>query len=225
MNINIDASQLIKALKIYRIARKDKSYSYIVNRALQNVCGMVIKPTPKADAGKIAREMGQAGTVIAYKTRSGAYKKYKKPRRLWGQFEGTFAARIINKRLRMKGEPMLFGAEMEKKALRMVNARLRSIAFIKSGWLPAFEHFSKIIDKPLRIMKEGKVVGVPKGWAVSAPKGTAITKGIAANNAQGAEKVGTFAAEYAVNETARDMIGWSTDRLREDARKSGFRVK
>lgn len=224
MNVSIDTSSLDRALKLYKQARKGKTYAYCVNRALQNVTARAIGPTPKADAAKIAWQMGQVGTQIAYRDRKGNLKRYKTPKRIYN-FANSFAARIINKRLRDTGQKMVFGAEMEKRAKAMVGARLRSVAFIKSGYIPALALLSRLIDKPMRILRDGRVVGVPKGWAIPAPKGTAVTFGEVANNAKGASKVGVTAAQQAVNETARDMIGWATDRLREDARKAGLRVK
>lgn len=226
MKVAIDTSSLDRALKLYKQARKGKSYAYCVNRALQNVAGRAIGPTPKANPDKIAATMASVTWMdIAYYDRKGNYKRRKRPKRYSLYNSDSFAGRIINKRHKTKGEPLVWGDELQAEAKRMVAARIRAVNFIKSGWLPSYNKLSKLIDKPIRIKREGRIVGVEKGWAIPAPKGSAVTVGEIANNAQGAAKVATFAAEYAVNETARDMIGWATDRLREDARKSGLRVK
>lgn len=223
MQTTIDTSALDKAIAIYKRARLNKTYSYCVNRALQNVTARAIGPTPKADGNRIAWIMGQVGTQIAYTDRKGRLKRYKTPKRVY-DFANSFAARIINKRRKTVGKELLFGAEMDKEARKMVGARLRSVAFIKSGYLPALKLLSRLIDKPLRILKEGRVVGVDKGWAIAAPKGTAVTVGEVANNAKGASKVGFAAAQKAVLDTAADMTKWATEQHVKEARKAGFRA-
>lgn len=222
--MQVDTKKLVEAIRLHRRIRKNRTYSYIANKAIQNVVGHAFKPTPKADAGRIAWQMGQVATKIGFVDRRGNWKRYKTPRRVY-EFEGSFAARIINKRRRDAGKEMLFGKEMDSAARRMVGARLRSVAFIKSGWIPAFSQLSRLVGRAIRLKPDGKVVGVDKGWAQPAPKGTEVAVASAFNNAKGAGRVGIAALQASVNYVAADMIRWATDELRKGAREAGFRVR
>lgn len=224
MNMQVDTSRLMRAINIHRRIRKDRTYSYITNRAIQNVIGHAFAPTPKADSNKIAWQMGQVSTKIAYVTRKGEWKRYKKPKKVY-QFDDTLAARIVNARRRDSGKPMIFGKEMEENAKRLIAYKLRSVAFIKSGWIPAYNHFSRAIGRPTKYKGDGRVYGVPKGGATPAPKGTAVTVATAWNNARAAGKIGFAALQTSTNYVVRNMIEWATDELRKGARAAGFRVR
>lgn len=83
---------------------------------------------------------------------------------------------IINKR-RGKGRG-LYGKAMQVAAQRAFNARIRSIAFIRSGWLPAIRHleqFSKYKrGAPPVGGGDAREYGKPKGGAEEAKPGDVV---------------------------------------------------
>lgn len=58
-------------------------------------------------------------------------------------------ALIINKRRGAKGEHGLYGERMQKAVESLWKARVSSIAFLRSGWLPAVGAFARAIGKPV----------------------------------------------------------------------------
>lgn len=82
----------------------------------------------------------------------------------------TAGALIINARLVKAGKPPLNQRDAKKAATTMINARLRAIAFLKSGWLPAIKKLEPLADRRgiPRQDKSGKQFGKPKGFAVAA---------------------------------------------------------
>src|SRR5438105_15248985 len=59
---------------------------------------------------------------------------------------GPFGAILINSRLGKKGEPGLSGPAMREALVRLIAARVRSVAFLKAGWLPAIRILDRIVN-------------------------------------------------------------------------------
>lgn len=88
--------------------------------------------TPKADKLKIQSAMLQP-VILKRKNETYAY--------------GPLAAGIINKRRGEKGQPGLQGRAMAEAMMKFMKARGRSVAFIKSGWLPAIRKLEPLADR------------------------------------------------------------------------------
>lgn len=78
--------------------------------------------------------------------------------------------KIINQRRGQRGEKGLYGLEMAKAVEILYAARRRSIAFLKSGWLPAIKLLEQAVEPKYRRNaprsdRASKQYGQPKGSA------------------------------------------------------------
>ena len=81
--------------------------------------------------------------------------------------------KIINQRRGQRGEKGLYGLEMAKAVEILYAARRRSIAFLKSGWLPAIKLLEQAVEPKYRrnaprADRSPKQTGRPKGSARAA---------------------------------------------------------
>lgn len=220
ITFSLYTDRIDSALKLYASVRKDKSYPYILNRTCRNVAMRAAKNTPPADRGRIAQQMGQTVTVSTIVKR-GKRAGQRKIRRFF-EFEGSLAARIVNKRRRDNGQPMLFGKEMNEAARRMVAARMRSVGFLKSGYIPAIKAFSRATKVPANW--EGHIKGQPKGYADLAKRGV-MTHAELGNNAKGVAHVSGPGLQAALHFVATDMVNFALKELKKRAEECGFEVR
>jgi hypothetical protein len=159
-------AKLKSTLHEYARASK-KDFQQIVNDKALDWVFKSLQQTDRANAQEIAVELGQTGTKLSKSRTTGQLKAGRKIFK-----DDSLAARIINARLKKKGEPLLFGREMEKAVRKMVNSRIRAISFIKSGWLAAVQKLKRFSSDP-RIRAQAndnatKIRGQPKGFAIAA---------------------------------------------------------
>jgi hypothetical protein len=152
--------------------------------------------THKANARHIARDLGKI-TYLRQKNYQKIY-RHRLTKSTRPQTQGApLAALIVNKRRggdrakgfgiggAIRGKAGLYGAAMRHAIQVMIGARNASIAYIKSGWLPAIQAFAKVatIKAPFaRDDQAARQIGKPKGWAETAKVGD-IIKGTIANEA------------------------------------------
>lgn len=104
---------------------------------------------------------------------------------------------------------------------RVIGARLRAVAFVKSGWLPTIKRLWPIVKD--RLFTRGSIqsarqYGVAKGSvrpAVAGDNPTAVLE----NSAMGVEKVGVAAAERAMDQVKADMAEYIARKLEGNARR------
>jgi hypothetical protein len=123
--------------------------------------------TAKADPGKIKSDLGELVRVQRL-TKRGNF-VWRRELRLTeaDEKEAPLAALIINKRRGKHKQSGLYGKEMARAIRDMLAARMRSVAFIKSCWLPAIRTLAPLADKRgvPPIDPTAKEIGVPKGSA------------------------------------------------------------
>jgi len=83
--------------------------------------------------------------------------------------KAPLAALIINARRGKAGEKGLWGPAMAEAINQMLAARMKSIAFLKSGWIPAIKYLEKLVKKKAgaprmesRVAQIGKAKGSAK---------------------------------------------------------------
>jgi hypothetical protein len=124
----------------------------------------------------------------------------------------SFASLIVNASRVARGEKALGGAELAAAARKMVGARIRSIGFIRSGWIPGLKVFNALRDAA----KAGRVRG-GRAWIareqVGQPKGTghpatSILKpeATASNTTKVASIIGQDALRSAFAESQANML-------------------
>ncbi len=107
------------------------------------------------------------------------------------------AALIINAARGRRGQPGLYGAEMAEAQRKFAAARLRSVAFIAAGWLPAIKRFEPLAERKGGAPPRDSAVkqfGPDKGRGFMA--GTQLVPmAVVENFAQGKEKSGAQALD------------------------------
>ena len=191
-----------------------KAEAQIVNDKAADWAFKSIGQTEKANAQKIAYDLGQIGNQVSVSRKTG---KLRKGKRLLK--ENSLAARIINARLKRKGGKLLFGKEMEKAVNKMIAARMRAVAFIKSGWLAAARRLKPTASS------EAKIRGRPKGTARRAFSGSLMPAAFIINSStKDSPKAAGIAQEglrKAIPILIADMNQYIERKLKEAARKAG----
>jgi len=214
-----DQSEFDAALKDY-IAVSRHTAAEIINRKAFFIARKALWFTVKSDPGEIRSRLNRSITVERT-TASGRTELS----------TGPFGAILINSRLGKKGEPGLSGPAMREALVRLIAARVRSVAFLKAGWLPAIRILDRIVND-----KEGaapfppeanRMAWSPKqiGDAVPAKPGdlpfaTIVNAAIAEHDKKGALQIyGSRALDTAFYDEAASMTEETARRLQKDADK------
>lgn len=151
-------------------------------------------------------------------------------------FKGQTAAiagRIINKRRGERGEPGLYGKAMTIAVKMMMAARIRSVAFLKSGWLPAIKTLASLAEKRGAPRQESSVrqIGQAKGRARPAREGSWFPRAIIENLASARHETkaaliryGGPALQRAFDFETRSMKEYIERKLRDGAKACGIRT-
>lgn len=166
-----DTSRFEKSLAWYVPLQKKRTFPEIVNSKLYFIGRKSIWFTKKADPTRIKTALGQfVSTNFINKKGKQASKRTLIAVR--GQSANApLLALIINKERGRLGKPGLRGKAMERAARKKLAARLRSVAFIKSGWIPARDKLDKLTKDRGGLPPNDsgtKVIGQMKGYAVPA---------------------------------------------------------
>ncbi len=226
-----DQSVFDKTLARYVEVNRTRTLPVIVNTKLFYIGRGAVRLTPKTDPWRITSTLGQVTTVqrmgkrgrmvnrrMAYLPKSGRLDK------------APIAALMINKRRQAMGQPGLYGAEMERAVRKLLGARRRSVAYLKSGWLPGIGIVSMGADKSKAPPGDSaaRIYGEPKGWglpAQTAPAGTMMFKALMENragtrhdrNMAALRKYGTRPLEQAYRDEGRSMNDFMEAQMVKDA--------
>lgn len=186
--------------------QSSRTLPQVLNQTALNVTGRAMNDTPRAYGPHIESSLGRLEKVSRL-TKNGKIKTNTRVASLTlgqGKYAGVpIAALIINSRRRKAGKKGLQGKDMANAILKMLKARMRSIGFEASAWIPAVQELMKGIRslgaKPfiLAQMKGVAVYGRPKGDAKPATDGFTPRASIT-NNAKQIHKVGGRALDNAM---------------------------
>lgn len=156
----------------------------VINGHALGVASKAIELTEKANKDQIARILGQTGTQLNYTKRGDRLKKRSRGKAILE--EDSFAARIVNARRREFAGPdyMLWGNALEEAARKLISSRMRSIAFIKSGWVWALRDLASVVRGRSKTNpdRQARASGARKGRAQPARSGS-VVKAIIENTA------------------------------------------
>lgn len=203
-----------------------------LNEKAYFIAGGAIRNTHKADYERIKSEMGAfLKPVIGKRGKELKRKTLALQTDYWAQL----ATIIIVARLRKAGEKIPPAEELIKKALDMVRARIRSVGFIRSGWLPALRRlarFSKYGRTKFATGDLPKMTGEKKGGVSPATESQGnFAKCIIWNSAGGLPKhkgalirYGQPGLEKAVQDETASMKKYLEGKLRENAHAVGVKT-
>jgi hypothetical protein len=148
-----------------------RTYPQVVNGQSLALASRALRATMKADANKIAYQLGQVATQKKVSKKGRVSFK-----RIYADTNNTLAHKIVVARLRQRGQPIPDAAEVDRMAKRMRGARLRAVAFIRSGWVYAIRTLATQVGyrdarggRP-RAGEAARMTGTQKGYAKPAPK-------------------------------------------------------
>jgi len=220
VSFKFDSSEFDRTLRRYREFSK-KDPAEICNTKAFFIARGATRLTPKADRAKIAAELGELvkmgkKRVISHLTRADSAAV-------------PLVALIINKQ-RGKGKG-LYGAEMAEAMRKFIGRRMSSIAFLKSGWLPAIKALAALVPNKRgapSLDRSAKVHGVEKGSAKPAREGgwKAVAQivnsaGANQNNRGALITYGAPALQQAVEDETRSMLAYMEKKMKETADKAG----
>lgn len=145
---------------------------------------------------------------------------------------GLLVGAMINRRLGAKSLPGLYGKDMRQAINLLIASRRRSIAFLKSGWIPAIRGLDpKAKDKHMAAPRVGgvKQIGVPKGRFKAASESSMTARIV--NSAQARsdtksalEKIGGPALNRAFDDEAASMMAYMNRKLERHAQAANAKL-
>ncbi len=144
--------------------------------------------------------------------------------------------KIINQRHGQRGEKGLYGLEMAKAVEILYASRRRSVAFLKSGWLPAIRRLELAVEPKYRRGapkndRAAKQFGKPKGRAIPANAGwrcRVLIENAALSDHDKKDALELFggpALQRAFDFEAASMKNYIAKKLREGAKAHGIRTR
>jgi hypothetical protein len=212
-----------------------RTFQSIINSKAFFVARQAIWYTPKAEVARVKSGLGQVVSVNRLSTAGKVVKQVKQRKAVLrlGRNDVPLAVLILQKRLAEKGQASPFKGKsraagrrlMDKLVKKMLGARLRSIAFIKSGWLPAVGILAPFADRrgqpPLD--NAARQIGKPKGTAEparSAFNPIAKIMNLASarhDQKQALVRYGTVGLQKAIDAETASMNRYIEDRTKPDA--------
>ena len=232
LDINFDTREFNDTLRKYA-EQSSKELDQIVLEKSQQIAFEALKQTHHADPGKIARELAQSVAETQVTAKNGKIRIKRKLNFGVGD-PSTLAARIVNARRRRNGEPPLWGQKLTQAAQKLTQARIRSVNFVRSGWIPSIKRLAA------RLGRGGNTGGVKqkgasKGYAtintgkfspaveiVNTAMNT-LPKGDPNNDPAGMQRNALAGLQRAVTFVTRDMVVYIERKLQRVADRHNAR--
>ena len=222
MSLTIDQAAFTRTLRKYAKVNK-KTFREIVNKKALDLAFNAQRLTEAADPSAIEYKLGAIGNKVGRSRKTG---KIRKGRRILS--ENNFAARIINSRRKKAGQPLIWGKELERAAQKLINARVRAVRFLRSGWLPSIKKLSYSVERRERRpwpkgLTRGKAK--PKGYGIAARSelrpSALVVNSATKNNSKAQAKI-IRGLKAGMNATMADMVIYIERKMGREWRKAGF---
>lgn len=223
-----DQQKFDDALRDYHMVTK-RSYAQVLNTKAFYIARKAVWFTAKTNPESIARTLGQ---VVRGKrtTRTGRTVRTSTVSLVQGdEAEAPLAALMIQSRRRKKNQPGLYGRDMAREIRSLLSARNKSIAYLKSGWLPAVRALERLAGRGNRPAMDNaaRQVGREKGSATPAvasdnPFAAIENRAFARHSTKktNVEVIGGRGLQLAFDDEARSMDEYTERKLAEDAART-----
>lgn len=209
VQFSIDQRGLQRALTTYAVTRR-KSDADVVNKAMRYVLPAAARRVKDKTRGvvKVRRELrARARNPIASKFKRGK-----------GSWAGTLAAAIIAARLKKRGVLGKQTPDFWEMVDRFADAKMRSVNYLRAGFIPAFRHFHvPNLKAPGHTHFKGRSKGIK-----AVPSLTGVAEAFATNQREGAFKIAPRAFHEAVRDVQRLFLRWLRSDVEATAKRSGF---
>lgn len=239
-SLRLDTRQFDRVLGQY-LRVSERAPAEIINRKAFFIARRAVVETPKANRAQFIKKLTAQQTVaeklLGQKVRLTKTKGVLRGKMLTQKVKGApLAALIINARRARQGLPGLSGAKMEEAINQLLAVRSKSVAFLKSGWLPAIRILEPHVGNktgqgaPRMDYRTAHQIGIAKGSAVPARPGWNVRATI--ENAASARrdkkealiKYGQPALQRAFDFEAHSTSEEVGRRLCEEGRRLGIRI-
>jgi hypothetical protein len=150
----------------------ERTYDAFINGQGLRVASFAVRETEKANAAKLKASLwslygGKESAGEGKKIYKNQYGSFSRRASRWSKAGGAkpMVYLLVNAARRARGEKRLAGAEMSRAAKKLVGARVRAVAFIKSGWVWSIRTLSAAVGYSARAGGAASVSGKPKGYA------------------------------------------------------------
>lgn len=225
MSVKINDREFQSTLRKYILA-SSREVPDICNTKSFFIARRAVIETPKADKQEIKTNLGSIK-----KNKDGSRTMELTPSATNGDV--PLAALIVNAKRGRRGLPGLYGSAMSEAIENMLGGRMRSVAFLKSAWLPAVRLLATLVKNKSGVARSDRTAreyGQPKGSAIPAREGFRV-KAIIINSASSAsDKVGALhkyggpALQRAFDYETRSMKQYIADKLAGAAKTAGIRT-
>lgn len=153
---HLDTREFSRTLRAYSLVSKTEPTKIVVRKAFF-IARSACRLTHRADPAAIKAELEAGEATQLTITKRGKYSKAKKNRTRTYAFGGSLGVehnakgqftqrifKILAARLRKEGKPIPAAEEFRQMALRMLAARIRSVAFLAAGFLPAIRRLATL---------------------------------------------------------------------------------
>ena len=217
-----------RTLKDY-LAVNRRTLPESLNEKAYFIAGGAIRNTHKADADKIRSELGAAMTPVIGK-RGKALKRKKLS--FTGKYSMSLAVAIVVAKLRKAGKEIPVAGKLAEMGLALIRSRLRSVGFIRSGWLPALRRLARFSQYGKLKFEMPRQYGVAKGGVSPATASQGDWAKVVIWNSAGGEakhkqallRYGAPGLEAAVNEETASMKSYLEKKLRQNAQTAGIKT-
>lgn len=240
--MKLNTKEWDKVWPVYmQVSKRDLAES--INTKLLYTSFGALARTPKANLLAIQTVLGpvaveETSTKVRF-LKTGGIKRGRVVRRnIFAAAAGREVPRlalIINARRKKEGKQLLFGPEMDREMNKVWLARKRSVAFLKSGWLPSIKTLRPLVKDRKGIAqmdRSAKQIGKPKGFALPArsgnwkPRGEIVNTASAKRDDKGAlEKYGGPALQAAFDHEVASMKDYIARKLADSARRLGIKTR
>lgn len=217
VSMQIDTREFSATLRQY-LARTSKTLPEAINGKAGRVAWRAIVETRKAERGDI-EALGVSGYRQIKSRKTGEIRRGRPIYNENGRMRDIIAARYYNAGQRIPDD-------LDEQVRKGLAARLRSIGFIKSGWIPAYRKLRRYIGQALT-WTDARQRGKAKGRATVAQNGfnpIATIANTALPSAQ-AMRLGVEGLNKAFRAETADMRVYLERKMKEDARASEIEVK
>jgi len=221
---NWDQSGFDQALQGY-LKVTSRTLQQVLNTKLYYIARRAIWNTRKADTSSITQQLGSIVTVSRLNRNGKTVRKRVSQLVPSSRVNAPLAALIINARRAKAGLPGLYGKQMERAVKSLLGARMRSVAFIKSGFVPGVRILEPFADRAGAPASDSsaRIFGRPKGTATPAPSGYKIQAELvnlasAHGDKKGAlVRYGSEGLDKAFQDEAASMIEYIERKMKPDA--------
>lgn len=233
----LNKSEFDRAIKAYLPLSKSVP-RVVVNRKAFYIARRACLETPKAKGSKIHRDLEKKivtqSNIVGQKVRFLKSGRMKRGALIYEHVMAPLIALIVNARKGRSGEKGLYGMDMARASDALEAARMKSIAFLKSGWLPAIRKLASLVGSTRgapRQDRSAEQVGQSKGDASPARDAAFKVKATITNAAGSNRKnndalmrFGGPALQRAFDAETASTMEETAKRLKEAALKAGIKA-